>query len=307
MIALAVNSILTCKPCTSPCLSCSVTQTNCTYCLYGYYLINYTCVSNCSSLTPTFTYYSQLATLTCETCTFPCSKCSSETWCTACKIGYLNPITGTCSQCSLGTYASNASCFNCPSSCSICYSQTFCTSCTSNYYLLNNSCISNSSICAVSGYYVVGNVCYPCLQPCSTCWVSSNNCTSCLQGYIFFAPNSCVVDCPSGYFSSNQTCSTCAPQCATCISSSTYCLTCSTGYFLYISNSSCLTSCPSSTYLSGTSCSSCQYPCLTCTSENACLTCVSGVLIGSQCYSSCLNGYFANSSLMCQACTSPCK
>lgn len=260
------NGSLVCQTCTNPCLSCSVTQSNCTYCLYGFYLINYTCLSNCSSFLPAFTYYPQLATLTCQTCVFPCGTCSSETWCLSCRIGYLNSIAGTCSQCQLGTYSSNDSCLSCPSSCSICYSQTFCTTCTVGYYLLNNSCIANSSVCAISGYYVAGNVCYPCLQPCNTCWVSSSNCTTCLKGYIFFAPHSCLVDCPSSYFNSNQTCLACAPQCATCISSVDYCLTCSAGYFLFISNSSCLSACPSATYLSGTSCSTCQYPCLTCSS-----------------------------------------
>lgn len=77
MIALPLNGSLTCQSCTSPCLSCSVTQTNCTYCLYGYYLINYRCLSNCSSHLPLLTYYPQLATLTCQSCVFPCQQCLS--------------------------------------------------------------------------------------------------------------------------------------------------------------------------------------------------------------------------------------
>lgn len=134
-------------PCTLPCLSCSIVQTNCTYCLYGYYLFNNTCTANCSNLASHFSYYNQLSTLTCDSCAFPCLKCLSETQCLSCRVGYLNAARYTCSQCVMGTYASNSSCLLCNSSCSICYSLIFCTACSTGHYLFNNSCTPNASLC----------------------------------------------------------------------------------------------------------------------------------------------------------------
>lgn len=240
MLSISVNGSSVCYSCTSPCLSCSEKQNNCTYCVFGHYLFNYTCFNNCSQLSPLNSYYSELSSLTCQKCSFPCQLCSSESWCLSCKIGYLNPLAGTCSQCLLGTYSYNSTCESCPSSCSICYSHNFCTACVNGYFLFNNTCISDSNICLNNGYYTSGRVCYPCLQPCSKCWVSSNNCTSCLQGYIFFSPNRCLINCPNGFYQSAFSCLSCSKQCQTCISAPEYCLTCSAGYYLYTANYSCV-------------------------------------------------------------------
>ena len=108
-------------------------------------------------------------------------------------MGYYNPASYSCTQCSLGTYPLNATCTNCPSSCSICYSDTYCSGCNTGYYLYLNTCTSNATLCYSNGYYVSGSVCYACLQPCSTCTGTATNCTNCLTGYIFFPPNSCLI------------------------------------------------------------------------------------------------------------------
>jgi len=183
-------------------------------------------------------------------------------------VGYWNPSSYTCTQCSLGTYAVNSTCVNCPSSCSVCYSSSYCTSCTSGYYLYENSCINDTSICKNNGYYVAANICYACLQPCATCWVTASNCSSCLSGYIFASPNNCLITCPAGFYRSGNQCLylACSSVCATCVTGPDYCLTCSSNYYLLLSNSSCLSSCPNGTFLSGSVCSICQYPCKTCTS-----------------------------------------
>lgn len=196
---------------------------------------------------------------------------------------------------------------DCPSACAICYSSSFCTACREGYYLFNNTCISNSTICYNGGYFAAGRVCYPCLQPCLRCWVTASNCTSCLSGYIFYPPNSCLVSCPSGLFRSNSTCSACSSQCATCTSQSNYCLTCAVNYLLHLSEASCLSSCPAATYQAGTSCAACQYPCLTCSGEATCLTCISGVLVGTQCDSNCPAANYADANMTCQPCSSTCK
>ncbi len=280
-------------------------STNCTYCVYGFYLYNYKCLNNCSSIVPLNGYYAQAASSSCQLCAFPCVTCLSESQCLSCKIGYWSSLTLSCSQCSLGTYPSNGSCLSCPPSCTICYSATYCSACAVNYYLLLNACVGDPELCYSSGYYVAGRICYACLQPCGSCAVTASNCTSCLSGYIFFL-GQCLVECPSGYYRSNSTCLNCDVQCATCVTGSAYCLSCSTGYLLLSMSASCLSSCPVGTYQSGTVCSLCQYPCLACSSEADCLSCTTGVLIGSGCYTSCLSGYFAANN-SCSPCSSPCS
>lgn len=64
-LSQVINSITQCVSCTAPCLSCSLKPNNCTYCLYGFYLYNYQCLTNCSSISPVNTYYSQSSTLAC--------------------------------------------------------------------------------------------------------------------------------------------------------------------------------------------------------------------------------------------------
>lgn len=305
MISLAVSQSSRCTACSSPCLTCSVTASNCTYCVYGFYLWNYQCLSNCSGVVPVNEYYSMAASSSCQPCAFPCKTCSSETQCLSCKIGYWNNASLTCSQCSLGTYSSGGACLPCPSACTICYSASYCSACAPNYYLLLNHCLNDSALCYSSGYYVAGNVCYQCLQPCATCAGTASNCTSCLSGYISFQ-HQCLTECPAGYYRSNASCLVCAAQCATCVTGSSYCLSCTSGYLLLSTVAACLSSCPAGTYQSGTICSLCQYPCLTCASEADCLSCTTGVLIGSACYTTCLSGYFAYNNT-CSPCSSPCS
>ena len=308
MTSLTLNNTLQCVACQAPCLSCSVTTTNCTYCQFGSFLYSNDCIGNCSAASSTqFSLFGQSSTLSCETCAFPCATCLSESQCLSCQIGYLNPTAYTCNQCGLGTFADGQVCTSCPTECSVCYSATFCTSCANGYFLYSNQCINDSSVCELNGHYVSGSVCYACVQPCLRCSASATNCTTCLSGYIFSSPNQCLISCPGGYYQSGAACLTCSTECATCTSGPSFCLACATNYSLYLANSSCLGTCPNTTYLTGALCTNCQYPCATCSSESACTSCLSGVLVGTNCYSSCLNGYFADANLTCQQCTSPCS
>ena len=133
----------------------------------------------------------------------------------------------------------------------MCYSDTYCTNCNDGFYLYQNMCISNLTICELNGYYGVGRVCTLCQQPCKTCSASASNCTTCLEGYIFFASlNQCLVSCPAGYYRSSATnkCDLCSAECTTCVGSATYCFSCSTGYKLYTTDMKCLSTCPQYTY-----------------------------------------------------------
>lgn len=210
------TSVLTCQSCQYPCITCQSSPTNCTICAYTYFLnqINNTCISQCSSIVPVSTYYNELVTSTCAQCIFPCKTCSSQTQCLSCQIGFLSS-NFKCEYCGVGTFANETLgiCVSCPSQCSNCYAINYCTGCNNGFYLYGHQCISNLSICTSNGYYPLGRSCQPCQMPCLQCNLSSTMCLSCVAGYIFSAPSSCITECPLGSFRNGSQCSACHPFC----------------------------------------------------------------------------------------------
>jgi len=75
-----------CWPCTSPCLRCVSSDTNCTDCIAEYYLVGSVC----------------------NQCSPPCSNClGTNTHCTSCKDPtHMNLASNTCT-CSLSNYFFN--------------------------------------------------------------------------------------------------------------------------------------------------------------------------------------------------------
>ena len=196
----------------------------------------------------------------------------------------------------------------CPSSCSICYGAEFCIACHAGHYLFENMCISDGGICIANGYYPIGTTCVLCSMPCGTCEMTATNCLSCLSGYIFYE-GKCITDCAAGLFRyydaelSATTCKACSPSCLTCTSTPDYCFRCQAPALHVPSSMSCVDNCPDMTYNQVlSSCLPFSYPCLLCTSDSACLSCLTGTLIGTSCYTSCPDGQFSNPSNICQSC-----
>lgn len=162
-------------------------------------------------------------------------------------------------------------CIGCPASCLQCttyINRLICLSCASGYYLLDYACISN---CSTNGTYVaVGQNCYSCLSPCSTCTaISSNGCITCNHGYSFFT-GMCLSSCPDGYLSNNSICIPCPHNCSSC--KSNVCLSCPSGFYLTL-DGQCSTL---GFYFANGVQAQCHVNCLTCTdsSFSSCISCV---------------------------------
>lgn len=146
--------------------------------------------------------------------------------------------------------------------------------------------------------------CLPCVSPCRTC-LNLTACLSCSRGFLDGA--ACVGSCPQLFFANltARVCQSCHPRCTSCNNTSTNCLACADGFFLL--GSSCLQACPLLThYPNGSRCEACRSPCLQCVSLLECLSCQSGYLLDSRCYSQCPDGYFGNlTSRACSPCPDP--
>ena len=106
-------------------------------------------------------------------CTFPCKICPNSNFstCLQCYSSattifyFIDPVAQSCvtpSSCSSNTFANYISntCVVCPSQCLTCNSSTSCKSCRTNFYLLNNTCLTDCP----SEYYPVNieQICSPC-------------------------------------------------------------------------------------------------------------------------------------------------
>jgi hypothetical protein len=147
-----------------------------------------------SSNTNTIKYNLSLIT----NCTFPCKICSNSnsTTCLQCYSSvttiyyFLDPVSQSCvvpSACSVNTFANynSSTCVVCPTQCLTCTSLTNCISCTSNYYLLNGSCLTD---CPLTYYPInIQQICSLCnsvnnTAHCATC-ITINVCSTCLYSY----------------------------------------------------------------------------------------------------------------------------
>lgn len=213
-------------------------------------------------------------------------------------------------------------CETCPVQCTSCISQLGCETCITNYYLFNGTCLSG---CAVGTS--------PCVSECPLNYITglityaSPVSLSCVQtcplGY--YGLNStlfCIKKCPINYYSSDITrrCELCINGCNNC-TNATYCFSCYDGYLFsnnlcieecsttlpYYYGSACISGCIDGTFLMSdqVTCNNCSSICATCSiTASNCTKCVGAFLYNYNCVSKCPTNYYANSNLICVACTS---
>lgn len=292
-------SIGECKPCSKSCQTCSELAEICTSCKVGSKLVGASCESECID--------------NCETCKFPCSKCSD------------------------GFYSDQGQCIKCNVNCKTCSSfSTRCDSCFKGYGLIYSTCekscidhcLSCDSPCTMceTNYYLFNGVCIKCDVACSMCNdLGPDHCLECAIGYHKkngVCKEDCQENCKScdepcsecniGYFNYLQGCQKCASSCKTCQSLYDKCTSCLIGYGLIdykcvIGCSDHCSSCDSPCtkcedgYISILGiCKECEGNCLTCqTTPEKCLSCKFGfTLQGTECISSCIEH--------CTTCNYPC-
>jgi proprotein convertase subtilisin/kexin type 5 len=292
------NTIIFIPACTLPCKTCVTNMVTCTSCYNNtaisvmvYYLsVNNSCVSSCPN-----GYFTDAANLLCIACSSPCKTCSGSTNnCTSCVSGssfpYLNVTSGfvgTClTQCPAGMFPDTSQlvpiCTMCQSPCSTCTSSNVCLTCVSPYYMYSGIC-ANTCPDNITITNTVTRVCDLCAPVCSTCSITTTNCTNC-SAIAFLYLGNCVSTCPSPLVINNGTCGGCELPCLTCVQISTNCTSCDTTTSTpHLLNNSCITSCPIKYYnTSNTS------VCMSCADLNInCDLCINQTT----CSSACNTGY----------------
>jgi proprotein convertase subtilisin/kexin type 5 len=232
-----------CLNCVSPCVTCT-SASACKSCVPSFYLTGTSCVT--ASSCPAGTYAESLNN-TCNVCTSPCQNCSNiGTNCTSCispNLYYSNTCVVTCPAL---MYPTLTQCLNCLSPCVTCTSASACKSCVAGFYLTGTSCVVASSCPAGTYAESLNNTCNTCTSPCQTCDTFGTNCTSCINGYLYYS-NLCVSTCPSTMYPTSTLCVNCVSPCITCTSASA-CKSCISG--TYLTSTSCVvaSSCPAGTY-----------------------------------------------------------
>ena len=205
----------------------------------------------------------------------------SKTICT--NSTFYNPLTLSCvSTCPSGYYQNfySSTCAKCSSTCQQCFSEpAICTGCISSstdpQYFYNSICYSTCP----TGTYTNGFNCSICDSSvfCSTCSVSSTNCTSCgvnpgtsAQTYLSQPSfGSCIASCPiSGSYSITDVVNfVCVNTCNdNLVLIGSTCNFCQGGNYKFISNNTCLAACPDYYYANNITwiCANCDSSCLKC-------------------------------------------
>ncbi|ELP90009.1 protein serine/threonine kinase, putative [Entamoeba invadens IP1] len=260
-----------CKECDLPnCRTCSTSQYKCDICEESYYVENGECTKLCVD-------------------DDKCIQCRGQK-CSKCQIGYTLDESSKCVQCTPTT------------------------------------CTSFSGECDV-GYFPFDNYCWSTKEYFDGCLDASRYSTKCLS-------------CKDGYgLSNDNSCKICEEGCSSCAFDNSLCVQCKEG-FVY-SNGKCYKqrfetcgtmnqitgceTCPNSNYTINGECETCSFKdCLTC-SPYGCLYCQRDLLYDptlskcveqtlprcdlverSQCFH-CDDGYYVNSSLMCDECPANCE
>ena len=143
------NIQITLDACDFSCIACSgPSNTQCSACASGWYLVNTTCI---------------LCDAACSVCSGPgntaCSSCNVgwyliDTTCTLCNSACSNctgPSATECSSCNTGWYLNDTTCTPCNSACGACTGPdiTNCTSCNSGWLLDETTCGTSCP----TGYY----------------------------------------------------------------------------------------------------------------------------------------------------------
>ncbi|BFU22689.1 protein kinase domain containing protein [Entamoeba histolytica] len=216
----------------------------------------------------------------CSSCTTGCNKCKDSSLCLECSDSYYLTTMGKCvanelPNCELSSKKgctrcfdhfyldSNGNCQECNKTCLTCFKNaSFCTSCQSDYYLDQNTCITDNgksgkcshilpggkcAICKV-GYYNLNSDCYECSENCTTCQRDANSCIECGENYYHSSSqNKCLSQddlvycisknswgcskCLDGTYMYNGECYLCSDNCMNCIWSN-ICSSCDYGKVL---------------------------------------------------------------------------
>ncbi|KAL4502475.1 hypothetical protein ABPG72_012062 [Tetrahymena utriculariae] len=318
-----LQQIPTCEQCSSSCLLCQDSPSNCIKCPYAQSLYKNNCIYSCPA-----GYYKQMSidgkSSVCQQCYSTCKTCSDATQiCSSCIDEYYKGQDGKCYPCEFP-------CQNCK------INATTCISCFDIMYLLpsTNRCVYTCDFS--NGYYtqINTNICLQCASSCLTCQNYPTQCVVCADGLLLQhepdpTNNTCVKSCSDGYYKdqiSSSNCYQCNQACLQCTDQYT-CTSCPNQQYLqqYYLNPSCTTNgctvqttcvntCYNGFYPYGNYCQQCDPKCSLCIGMYQCQACASSIYFlqynrqtgNTICQSTCDAGYIADANNVCQLCTSNC-
>jgi hypothetical protein len=166
-----------CKACeiSKSCKECS-SNTVCTFCEDGYYILTENDFDMCVRVCPVGYYESRSDPWTCKECPYLCKSCLSSSRCTSCIEGYV--LDGDSCVCSEGYYMESTTniCKPCPNLCTTCQksqSSLECTSCVDFSYL------NSSSLCRC--YTETSQSSSECPKTCPQAMQINSSNTSCIS------------------------------------------------------------------------------------------------------------------------------
>ena len=159
--------------CMDECAMCNSSY-ECSSCPSGKFLKLAHCVSSCGD-----GYFQN--NKECTMCNSLCKTCSGNAdTCTTCPTNKYLYGTECVSECPEATYQGNGKCEQCLEGCATCSNNVQCDACKQGFYFDDTmKCVDECP----SGMYVENGKCNQCSSNCLTCSGSSDNCTSCHDGY----------------------------------------------------------------------------------------------------------------------------
>lgn len=252
-----------CK-CDSPCASCAGSTTNCLTCIDQMFLMNGSCVNDCTAR-----YYKEGGV--CKGCDSSCSTCKGSTSsdCLSCDYSKFVYFEGTCNrtECPLKYFNDNGKCSSCDGSCATCSgaNSNECTSCDLTRFVLHlGEC--KYAECPVN-YVNVSGKCLPCDVSCEKCKGTNNNeCVSCKDKTFVVLNGMCFTDkCPVNYYLENGECKSCDSSCASCDGGyDKNCTSCDISKYVLLNGSCIVGPCPLNYYENSGKCYVCDNNCETC-------------------------------------------
>ncbi|EAS04215.2 leishmanolysin family protein (macronuclear) [Tetrahymena thermophila SB210] len=291
-----------CQPCDITCLTCkNGSPQGCVTCPPGQFLKPDQSCGSCLS-----NQYVQNGN-SCQNCDPTCATCKGpgNNQCTSCATqgNYLTNPNLTCGPCQTQEYGdpSTNKCTPCDSTCNQCTGsgKGNCIHCADPSKFKDPQNNNYCQQCTPGSYGdTVSGFCKPCDKGCSTCIVSSDNCTSCQNNYYLYNGQKCVQNCPNGTYPvgpPSNICKACEDTNCVICTAPNKCTQCQSPYLNQ--GNTCVKNCSPGYYQPNpTTCLPCDPSCQLCgPTTSQCIQCPPNLYIqGSKCVSQCDDGYYLN-------------
>ncbi|CAD8161406.1 unnamed protein product [Paramecium octaurelia] len=304
-----------CSTCSTDCLDCINTPTNCISCNPDKYLLGNICQCKTKLQGTQLSTYFVPSKNKCQSCHYSCLSCSGSlsNQCLSCLNSESRILVGTSCIC-IENYLDSGfpNCTKCDGRCSGCVTlPTLCKSCPISSLRIYNS-VSQSCNCPDTYYDdEINPICQKCDYTCQTCKIISTRCESCqINSYRTYDSILFSCNCDAHYYDSGvPICQQCHYTCQLCNDyGSNQCITCQpqATSFRILNGKVC--ECLLGYYDDGYSlnCQQCYYTCLSCiNSSTYCTSCEqTRHLDQNQCL--CNTGYFEKGLSNCSKCDSNC-